>query len=163
MVGNASGVTRNLRATPEVTAPINLANYVPNMREINLALAKIDGEISIGPTAHLQYPVTFNFTDLRWRAVFRAPLKPTTRRCEYLNRNQVTARGNRQFNLRENPSKFTTHVEYETSVRLGLSIFAKVKVAKFFSIGVNTPSLDLTFLLYRRPERNQAARRSRIK
>ena len=159
MVGNASGVTRNLRATPELVAPINIANYIPNMREVNLLLAKIDGEISFGPAAHLQYPVTFNFTGFTVEgSVLGASEADYDRGLEYLNRNQVTARGNRQFNLRENPSKFTTHVEYQTSVRLGLSIFAKVKVAKFFSIGTNTPSLDLTFLLYRRPEDRNGAK-----
>ena len=60
MAGSSTAVTPNLRATPEVTAPLNLANYVPKLREINLALAKVGGEISFGPTAHLQYPVTFN-------------------------------------------------------------------------------------------------------
>src|SRR5207253_1676606 len=34
MEGSSSGaVAPNLRATPEVTAPLNLANYVPKLRE----------------------------------------------------------------------------------------------------------------------------------
>ena len=76
-MGSTSGVRPNLTATPEVTAPLNLANYVPKLREVNQALAKIDGGISFGPTAHLQYPVTFNF-DSPSRAAFRGELPART-------------------------------------------------------------------------------------
>jgi hypothetical protein len=152
MVGSTSGLRRDLRATPEVTAPLNLANYVPKLREINQGLAKIDGEISFGPTAHLQYPVTFNFDGFTVvGGVMGAPQADYREDVQYRN-NQVTARGKTPFNTRENPTRFTTHVRYQTSVRLAISIHASVKVAKFFNIGVNTPSLDLTFLLFRRPE-----------
>ncbi|MEP6539386.1 MAG: hypothetical protein ABJF23_28875 [Bryobacteraceae bacterium] len=156
MAGTTNTVRANLTATPEVTAPLNLANYVPKLREINLALAKIDGHISFGPTAHLQYPVTFNLTGFTVEgSVQGASSALYNREVQYRNGNQVTAKGDRLFNLRENPSKFTTHVRYETVVKLAMSIHAEVKVAKFFRIGVNTPSLDLTYLLYRIPERNR--------
>lgn len=152
MVGNSTGVRPNLTATPEVTAPLNLANYVPKLREINQALAKIDGGISFGPTAHLQYPVTFNIDGFFVTGGVQGTPSGNYGAVEYRNGNQVTARGNTPFDTRENPSRFTTHVSYRTSVKLALSIHAQVKVAKFFSIGVNTPSLDLTYLLFRRPE-----------
>jgi hypothetical protein len=150
--GSSSGVRRDLRATPEMTAPLNLANYVPKLREVNLALAKIDGEISFGPTAHLQFPVTFNFDGFTVVGGIRgASQADYWENVQYRN-NQVTATGKTPFNLRENPTRFTTHVRYQTAVRVAISIHAKVKVAKFFSIEVNTPSLDLTYLLFRRPE-----------
>lgn len=152
MVGASSGVRPDLTATPEVTAPLNLANYVPKLREINQGLAKIDGEISFGPTAHFQYPVIFNFDGF----TVEGGLQGGVTRGNYGNvsygPNRVTATGPTLFNERENPSRFTTNVRYRTTVRLAISIHAQVKVAKFFSIGVNTPSLDLTSLLFRRPE-----------
>lgn len=157
MAGSSTGVTPNLTATPGVTAVLNFANYVPKLREINLALAKIGGEISFGPTSHFQYPVTFNFTGFTVTGGIEGADEATYQTgVQYRNGNQVTARGDKQFNTRENPTLFTTLVKYETSVRLAISIHAHVKVAKFFCLGVNTPSVDLTNLLYRIPERNRS-------
>lgn len=156
MAGSSTGVTKDLTATPAVTAPLNLATYVPKLREINLLLAKIGGEVSFGPTAHLQYPVTFNFVGFRVRGgVLGADEADYTTNVQYRNGNQVTASGNRPFNLQQNPARFTSLVKYDTTVKLAISINARVKVAKFFSLGVNTPSLDLTNLLFRIPERNR--------
>ena len=150
MQGSSSGVTPNLRATPEVTSPINLASYVPKLREINLALGKIGGGISFGPTVHLQFPVTLNFDGFTVTGgVQGAPSADYRRDVQYRNGNQVTATGNTRFNELEYPSRFTTWVKYQTGVKLDISIHAEVKVAKFFSLGVNTPSLDLTYLLFR--------------
>jgi hypothetical protein len=136
-----------------MTAPLNLANYVPKLREINQGLAKIDGGISFGPTAHLQYPVTFNFDGFTVEGGVEGTAPANYEVVDYRG-NQVTARGSTPFNTRQNPTRFTSKVSYRTSVKLALSIHAQVKVAKFFSIGVNTPSLDLTYLLFRRPESN---------
>src|SRR5262249_4562075 len=125
--------------------------------EINLGLAKIDGHISFGPTAHLQYPVTFNFDGFTVEGgVLNAERADYRQDVQYRNGNQVTARGDKPFNLQQNPSYFTTHVKYQTTVKLQISIHAEVKVAKFFRVGANTPSLDLTYLLYRIPERNRS-------
>jgi hypothetical protein len=153
MAGNSNAVRPDLTATPEVTAPLNLANYVPKLKEINLALAKIDGGISFGPTAHLQYPVTLNIDGFTVEGgVLGANSGDYRQNVQYRNGNQVTATGDREFNLQQIPTNFTTYVKYRTTVKLQISIHAQVKVAKFFCIGVNTPSLDLTYLLYRIPE-----------
>jgi hypothetical protein len=146
MEGSSSGVRPDLRATPEVTAPLNLASYVPKLREINLALAKVDGGVSFGPTPHLQFPVTFNFDGFTVEGGVQRVPSADYGDVHYRN-HQVTARGNTRFNLNENPSRFTTHVRYQTSVKLAISIHAEIKVAKFFSLSVNSPSLDLTYLL----------------
>jgi hypothetical protein len=61
--------------------------------------------------------------------------------------------GDKPFNLVENPSYFTTYVRYQTTTKLVISIHSEIKVAKFFSVGVNTPSLDLTNLLFLIPGR----------
>ena len=150
MEGSNSGVTPNLTATPEVTAPLNLANYVPKLREINLALKKVDGGVSFGPTPHLQFPVTFNFNGFTVTGGVQGAPSADYGNVQYRNGNQVTARGNTPFDTLENPSRFTTHVRYQTSVKLAISIHAEVKVAKFFSLAVNSPSLDLTYLLFHR-------------
>ena len=154
MAGNSNAVRPNLTATPEVTAPLNLANYVPKLREANLALAKIGGGISFGPTAHLQYPVTLNFDGFTVEGgVLNAERADYRENVEYRNGNQVTATGDKLFNLQQRPSSFTTHVKYRTTTKVSISIHAEFKVAKFFRVGVNTPSLDLTYLLYRIPGR----------
>jgi hypothetical protein len=155
LAGSSSAVTPNLTATPQVTAPLNLANYVPKLREANLALAKVDGEISFGPSVHLQYPVTFNFNGFTVTGGVEGAPSADYGNVQYLGGNRVSAKGNTLFNTLEIPSRFTTHVKYQTTVKLVISIHFRVKLAKFFNLEVNTPSLDLTYLLFRIRESNR--------
>ena len=138
-----------------MTAPLNLVNYVPKLKAINESLAKIGGEISVGPTAHLQFPVTFNISKFTIVGGVAGAESAEYTNVNYAGGKQVTASGNTPFNLLQNPSRVTTHVKYGTTVKLVLSIHFRVKVAKFFNIEVNTPSLDLTYLLYRVREENR--------
>ena len=153
--GSSTAVTRNIQPTPQVTAPLNLVNYVPKLKAINESLAKIGGEISVGPTAHLQFPVTFNISKFTIVGGVAGAESAEYANVDYVGGKQVTASGNTPFNLLQNPSRVTTHVKYGTTVKLVLSIHFRVKVAKFFNIEVNTPSLDLTYLLYRVRESNR--------
>jgi hypothetical protein len=57
----SSTVTPNLRATPKMTFPINIVNSIPKLKAFNDSLSKVGGEISVGPSIHLEFPVTFNF------------------------------------------------------------------------------------------------------
>jgi hypothetical protein len=151
--GSSTAVTRNLQAVPEVTAPFNIVNYVPKLKAANDALGKIGGEISVGPTAHLQFPVTFNFTKFNITGGIDGGGSADYNVVNYTGR-QVSATGPK-FNLFETPSKVTSWVKYQTSLKLALSIHFRVKVGKFFNINENTPSLDLTYLLLRLPARDR--------
>lgn len=149
MAGSSSTVTRSLTATPEVTAPLNLANYDPVLKAINTGLAKIDGEISVGPTVHLQYPVTLTLNQFTIVGGIQGGAPSADYPIANVSGNQVSAVGTR-FNILENPSRVTTHVNYQTTLfKIAISIHFKVKVAKFFNLERNTPSLDLTYLLFR--------------
>lgn len=151
--GSSTVVTRDLQATPEVTAPFNIVNYVPKLKAANDALAKIGGEISVGPTAHLQFPVTFNFTKFNINGGIDGGGNADYTVVSYSGK-QVSATGPR-FNLFETPSRVTSFVKYQTTLKLALSIHFRVKVSKFFNINENTPSLDLTYLLLRLPARDR--------
>jgi hypothetical protein len=158
--GSDNSVRRNLTAVPGVTAPLNLANYVPELKAANLALAKVGGEISFGPSVHLQYPVTLNID----KFTVTGGLEGTATSADYgdvnyLGGNRISASGSARFNILQNPTTFATHVKYDTKVKLVISIHFKVKLAKFFNLEVNTPSLDLTYLLFRIREQDRSVER----
>lgn len=149
-----STVTADLMASPKLTLPFNLANYFPPLKAANDGLSKICGEISFGPSLHLQFPVKFNFSKF---TIFDGLQGEATSAdyapVHYGGDNQVSATGQTPFNLGKDPSRVTSHVRYETSFGLGVSVHFKVAVAKFFSVERNSPSLDLTYLLTRTGQR----------
>ena len=59
--GSRSSIEPDLSATPKLTLPFNLANYFAPFKAVNDRLSKVGGEISVGPSLHLQFPVKFNF------------------------------------------------------------------------------------------------------
>jgi hypothetical protein len=149
-----STLTKDLTATPKLTLPFNLANYFAPLKAANDRLSKIGGEISFGPSIHLQFPVKFNFTKFTISGGLQddattADYGP----ADYHADNRVSATGPIEFNLARDPSRVTSHVKYETGFGVGVSVHFKVGVAKFFSIERNTPSLDLTYLLTRSGQR----------
>ena len=150
--GSFTGVRPNLTATPAMTLPINVANYFPSIKSINDSLAKIGGEISVGPSIGLEFPVKFNFDHFTVVGGLEGGATSAdygkNGRVHYVHGNQVSASGDTRFNNGVKPSQVTSHVRYETSFALALSFHFRVTVAKFFNIGANTPSLDLTYLLY---------------
>jgi len=60
--GSRNAVEKDLTATPQLTLPFNLVNYFPPLKALNDGLAKIGGEMSVGPSLLLQFPVKLNFT-----------------------------------------------------------------------------------------------------
>jgi hypothetical protein len=157
----SSTVTPNLRATPKMTFPINIVNSIPKLKAFNDSLSKVGGEISVGPSIHLEFPVTFNFDSftivggLAGGAISADYGKepPGVKYAE--NSNQVSATGSTEFDVGKKPSRVTTNVKYTTALALTISLHFRVTLAKFFNLGVNTPSLDLTHLLYGIPERDR--------
>lgn len=147
-------LTKDLEATPKLTLPFNLANYFPPLKAANDRLAKIGGEVSFGPSVHLQFPVKFNFTKFTIEGGLQAPATSATYGpADYKGENRLEASGPTEFNLAQNPTKVISHVKYETGFGIGVSVHFKVAVAKFFSIERNSPSLDLSYLLTRSGQR----------
>jgi hypothetical protein len=144
--GSSSTIERDLSASPKLTLPFNLINYIPGMKSVNQALGKVSGEISAGPSLHLQFPVTFNFDEFTVVGGLDGRTRADYGNVQYKG-NQLTATGPTKFDSSEKPSRVTSHVTYQTSFVLGVSVHFKVVVAKFFSFEKNSPSLDLTYLL----------------
>ena len=93
---NSSPLTRNLKATPQVTATLNLANYVPKLKAMNQALAKVDGGITIGPTVHLQMPVTLNVSGFNVEGgILGNEQSADYDEVDYVSSNRITAREQR--------------------------------------------------------------------
>jgi hypothetical protein len=150
--GSSNSVQPDLTATPAYTIPFNLINAIPKLKAVNAGLAKVGGEISAGPSLHIQFPVTFNFDKFTVVGGLNGPSSADYGNVEYLNDNQVSATGGTKFDTDKTPSRVTTHVTYETSFKVALSFHFAVTVAKLFSFQVNTPSLNLLYLLYNIPE-----------
>jgi len=153
--GDGSTIEPDLSATPKLVLPFNIANYFPPFEAINRGLKKIAGEISFGPSIHLQFPVTFNFSGF----TMVGGLEGEASSAEYGNveysGNQITATGKTRFAPGTKPKRLISHVSYETGFALGISTHFKVAVAKFFSLEANLRTLDLTNVLIGVRESNQ--------
>jgi hypothetical protein len=145
------GVEPELRAVPELVLPINLVNYIPLLRQLNSGLSKIGGEISVGPSLHLRFPVTFSLQSFKVEGGLQGASSATYGSLRY-NSNQIIATGDVQFNEQVDPGRITTNVRYSTAFTLALSFHFRITVAKLFNFEVNSPSLDLSNLLYSTPE-----------
>jgi hypothetical protein len=149
-----STLTKDMEASPKLTLPFNLANYFAPLKAANDRLSKIGGEISFGPSVHLQFPVTFNFSAFTIEGGLAGDATSATYGpVDYKPGNQVEASGPTGFNLGRDPAKVISHVKYRTGFGLGISAHFKVAVAKFFSFEQNSRSLDLSYLLTRSGQR----------
>lgn len=154
--GSTSTVSPQVRAVPKLTLPINIVNFFPELKALNASLSKIGGELSVGPSIHLEFPVTFEFKSFTIEGgLAGGASKADYDALKYAN-DQVSASGPTRFDTGVKPSRVTTNVEYRTALALTLSLHCQISVSKFFSIGANTPSLDLTLLLTGVPERDRS-------
>ena len=148
-VGSRDTVERDLTATPQLTLPFNLVNYFPPLKALNDSLGKIGGEVSVGPSLLLQFPVKFNFRGFTVQGGLEG--RNQTASADYgavdYNDKVLTATGPTRFETDVKPLQFTSNVRYESRFTLGLSAHFKVVVAKFFNVEVNSASLDLSYLL----------------
>jgi hypothetical protein len=151
-VGDGTTVEPDLSASPKLTLPFNLVNYIPGMKAFNQKLSKVNGEISAGPSLHLQFPVTFNFDKF---TVVDGATRTDYGDVKYEG-NQLKATGPK-FDSSQ-PSRVISHVIYQTSFVLGISMHFKVSLAKFFSFEKNSPSIDLTYLLTGTRESDRAVK-----
>jgi hypothetical protein len=155
-IGSSDTVQPDLRATPGLILPINIANYFPPLKAINAGLTKVGGEISVGPSLHLQFPVTFNYDYFTVDGGLLGPTSADYGKLSYVGSQIIKATGDVQFNTQVKPTRVTTHVRYYTSFTLAISFHFRVTLAKFFNFEVNTRSLDLVYLLFGTPESNRS-------
>jgi hypothetical protein len=158
-VGSSNTVEPDLRAEPGLTLPINLANYFPPLKAVNDGLSKVGGEISVGPSIGLLFPVTFNFDHFTVVGGLEGASSADYGNVRYAG-NRVSATGNTKFNTGVKPSRVTTYVTYYTSFTLAISFHFRVTMAKFFNFEVNSASLDLGYLLFGTPESDRSVRMS---
>jgi len=148
--GSRNTVDEVLTATPQLTLPFNLVNYFPPLKALNDGLAKIAGEISVGPSLLIQFPVDFRFTKFTVEGGLEG--RGQNDSADYggidYNGKVLTATGPTRFEPGVKPSKVTSHVHYESRFALGLSVHFKVSVAKLFNVEVNSASLDLSNVLF---------------
>jgi hypothetical protein len=145
--GDSSTIEPDLSATPKLVLPFNLANYFAPFKAINDGLSKICGEISFGPSLHLQFPVTFNFSEFTMVGGLAGGAGSAEYGKVIYSGNQIRATGGTRFNPDAKPTRLISHVTYETGFALGISAHFKVSVAKFFSLEANLRTLDLTHVL----------------
>lgn len=143
-----AGLEPELSVRPELMVPVNLVNFLPGFGNLNRALGKIGGEISIGPSYHIGLPVTFAMQSFTATGGLQGGKTEATYGSLTYHGNTVTATSNVQFNENATPTKLTTNVAYETGFSLGLSFHFRVTVAKMFNFEVNSPTLDFSKLLY---------------
>jgi hypothetical protein len=158
--GSSNTVEPDLTATPALTLSINLANYSAKLKAMNDALSKIGGEVSVGPSFHLEFPVTFNFDHFTVFGGLEGAASADYGHVRYVNGNQVSATGNTPFNTDVKPSRVRTYVTYQTSFTVSLSFHFRVTLAKLFNFEVNKQSLSLAQLLFGAGASDQPTRRS---
>ena len=153
--GSRDAVEKELTATPALTLPINMVNYFPPLKALNDSLSNVCGEVSVGPSIHVQFPVTFKFDRFTVIGGLDGPPSADYGDLDYAGK-QVSATGNTEFDMEKTPSRVTTHVTYKTSFTIAISFHFRASVSKFFNFEVNTQSLDLIYLLTGIPESDRA-------
>jgi hypothetical protein len=137
--------SQTLTPAPRLTIPWNLADYVPVLAQFVKALQAIKGDLVVGPTVSVQFPTTLS---LRHFTVEGGQSAGSTADYGQLDYTSTTVTGSGPpFNTSVTPTRLFTRVSYRTQVGVLLSALFYVSVAKIFSRGYNTPSLDLLSLL----------------
>lgn len=137
--------SRTLSPAPRITIPWNMVDYVPLLAQFAKFLQALKGDLFLGPTLSIQFPTTLRLDRLTVENGQGAGTSADYRQLDYSS-TKVIGTG-KAFTPGATPSRLTTHVNYETRLGVLLSCVFQVSVAKIFSIGVNTPSLDLLRLL----------------
>ena len=112
--GSRDAVEKELTATPALTLPINMVNYFPPLKALNDSLSNVCGEVSVGPSIHVQFSVTFKFDRFTVIGGLDGPPSADYGDLDYAGK-QVSATGNTEFDMEKTPSRVTTHVTYKTS------------------------------------------------
>ena len=137
--------SQTLSPAPRMTIPWNMVDYVPLLAQFARAMQAIKGDLFVGPTLSVLFPTTLRLDSLTVEGGQGAGSVAQYERLVYTS-NTVTGSGP-QFNMHAIPTRLTTRVNYQTQVGVLLSCLFQVSAAKIFSVGVNTPSLDLLRLL----------------
>ena len=137
--------SRSLSPAPRFTIPWNMVDYVPVLAQFAKALQALKGNLFLGPTLSIQFPTTLQLTRLTVENGQGAGTSEDYKNLDYSS-TKVTGSG-KAFTPGATPSRLTTHVNYNTRLAVLLSCVFSASVAKIFSVGVNTPSLDLLRLL----------------
>jgi hypothetical protein len=137
--------SRTLSPAPRITIPWNMVDYVPLLAQFAKFLQALKGDLFLGPTLSIQFPTTLRLDRLTVENGQGAGTSADYGQLDYSS-TKVIGSG-KAFTPGATPSRLTTHVNYETRLGVLLSCVFQVSVAKIFSIGVNTPSLDLLRLL----------------
>jgi len=137
--------SRSLSPAPRLTIPWNMVDYVPVLAQFAKALEALQGGLFLGPTLSIQFPTTLQLDRLTVENGQGTGTAEDYKHLDYTPTN-VTGSG-KPFTPGATPSRLTTHVNYNTRLGVLLSCVFQASVAKIFSVGVNTPSLDLLRLL----------------
>ena len=118
---------------------------MPLLAQFAKALQALKGDLFVGPTLSIQFPTTLGLN----RLIVEGGRGPgTVPEYENLAYTPTTVTGSGPlFTTSAAPTRLTAQVNYQTRLGVLLSCVFQVSVAKIFSFGVNTPSLDLLRLL----------------
>jgi hypothetical protein len=137
--------SQTLSPAPRITIPWNMVDFVPVLAGFVKALQAIKGDVFVGPTLSVQFPTTLRLNHMIVEGGQGIGSSAAYGQLDYTS-TTVTGTGPR-FDVTTAPTRLTTHVNYQTQVGVLLSCLFQVTAAKIFSIGVNTPSLELLSLL----------------
>jgi len=133
---------KSLTATPSLTIPINLVDYVPGLNSFVKTLHKVKGDLCLGPSFTIGMPVTMyvdSFTvdkGMATQAIYGSLAYGKT---------AITATGP-TFGATP-PKTLTTNVHYDIGFSLDLGVYFSLSACKLFSFGWQAPSLGLAPLL----------------
>jgi hypothetical protein len=126
---SAYGAFRNdgqATITPNIQVPINLADYIPVVGQINGALVRVAGGLSLGPVIGIGFPITVRPS---WVCV-------NTQGYRFNARTGGQSVGPRNSDAPWHPNQVVLETTHSVSVDLRLGVYGQLTLLKVFSVGI---------------------------
>jgi hypothetical protein len=122
------GLRNNGEATvnPNIQVPINLADYIPVVGQINGALVRFAGGLSLGPVIGIGFPVTVRPTQI-W---------VNTQGYSNFTRSNGQTVGTRAWDAAWHPNQVVIQMTHSVGVDLRVGVYAQLTLLKVFSVGI---------------------------
>ncbi len=139
------GVT-SLSATPRYSIPFDVIKNTPGLGGLIALMKAVQGKIEMGPVIEISMPVKLGLDSFTVVGGQGPNSKQTYSDLKYVGDYTAVATG---LPFTSNPTTFQTNVTYSSSWNVGIGMFFKLAILKFFSVQVTTATLDLVHLLGR--------------
>jgi hypothetical protein len=119
------GDNGQLSAEPAITVPINLANFVPQLQELNKSLAVVWGGFGIGPSIGVSIPTTVSITNIQ--------LDSATFNNVTVSNGVLT--GSTTDTIPESPTTISMGVQHNPNFDFQVGFWAQFYILKILNIG----------------------------